>query len=51
MLKETKASTPYIATLLAILVGIFAKLSLTTGELLPGRDGPYYWVQVRSLLR
>jgi Dolichyl-phosphate-mannose-protein mannosyltransferase len=50
MLKETKARTPYIVTLLAILVGIFAKLSLTTGELLPGRDGPYYWVQVRSLL-
>jgi len=49
-LRETKVCTPYIATLLAILVGIFAKLSLTTGELLPGRDGPYYWVQVRSLL-
>ena len=49
-MRETKVCTPYIATLLAILVGIFAKLSLTTGELLPGRDGPYYWVQVRSLL-
>ena len=49
-MRETKVCTPYIATLLAILVGIFAKLSLTTGELLPGRDGPYYLVQVRSLL-
>lgn len=50
MLKEIKARTPYIAMLLTILAGIFAKLSLTTGELLPGLDGPYYWVQVRSIL-
>ena len=35
---------------LAAIVGVVAKLSLTTGELLPGVDGAYYWVQVRSIL-
>lgn len=34
---------------LAALIGITAKLSLTNGELLPGVDGAYYWVQVRSI--
>ncbi len=34
---------------LATLIGVAAKLSLTSGELLPGVDGAYYWVQVRSL--
>ena len=37
-------------SLLAALLSIFVKLSLTTGELLPGLDGAYYWVQVRSIL-
>lgn len=41
---------PLIASLLAVLVGVSAKLSLTSGELLPGLDGAYYWVQVRSIL-
>lgn len=36
--------------LLSVAVAIGAKLSLTTGPLLPGIDGAYYWVQVRSLL-
>lgn len=35
---------------LAAIIGVAAKLSLTTGELLPGVDGAYYWVQVRSIL-
>lgn len=41
------------AILLAIaaaVIGVFAKLALTSGELLPGIDGAYYWVQVRSVL-
>ncbi len=35
---------------MAVIVGIAAKLSLTSGDLLPGLDGAYYWVQVRSVL-
>lgn len=35
---------------LASVIAIIAKLSLTTGSLLPGIDGAYYWVQVRSVL-
>ncbi len=31
-------------------VSIGVKLSLTSGPLLPGLDGAYYWVQVRALL-
>ena len=38
------------ASLLAVVIGIGAKLSLTSGDLLPGLDGAYYWVQVRSVL-
>ena len=38
------------SSLFAVIVGIGAKLSLTTGDLLPGIDGAYYWVQVRSVL-
>jgi hypothetical protein len=34
----------------ATMTSVFVKLSLTTGDLLPGVDGAYYWVQVRSLL-
>ena len=37
-------------SLLAVVVGIVAKLSLTKADLLPGLDGAYYWVQVRSVL-
>ena len=37
-------------SLLAVVVGIVAKLSLTKGDLLPGLDGAFYWVQVRSVL-
>ena len=37
-------------SLLAVVVGIVAKLSLTSADLLPGLDGAYYWVQVRSVL-
>lgn len=33
----------------AVAVAICAKFALTTGELLPGVDGAYYWVQVRSV--
>ena len=41
---------PLVTSLLAVIVGISAKLSLTSGELLPGLDGAYYWVQVRSVV-
>ena len=37
-------------SLMAAIVGIGAKLSLTSSDLLPGLDGAYYWVQVRSVL-
>ena len=33
-----------------VAVAIALKLTLTSGHLLPGYDGAYYWVQVRSLL-
>lgn len=41
---------PLTTSLLAVLAGIVAKLSLTKSELLPGLDGAFYWVQVRSVL-
>lgn len=41
---------PLATSLLAVLAGILAKLSLTKGDLLPGLDGAFYWVQVRSVL-
>ncbi len=34
----------------AALIAIATKLALTSGALLPGLDGAFYWVQVRSLL-
>ena len=43
-------SVPLATSLLAVLAGILAKLSLTKGDLLPGLDGAFYWVQVRSVL-
>lgn len=39
-----------ITSIIAIVSGIAAKLSLTQGELLPGLDGAFYWVQVRSII-
>ena len=41
---------PLATSLLAVLAGIVAKFSLTKGDLLPGLDGAFYWVQVRSVL-
>ena len=41
---------PLATSLLAVFAGILAKLSLTKGDLLPGLDGAFYWVQVRSVL-
>ena len=41
---------PFVTSLLAVVAGIWAKLALTSGDLLPGLDGAYYWVQVRSVL-
>jgi len=41
---------PLATSLLAVVAGIWAKLVLTSGDLLPGLDGAYYWVQVRSVL-
>ena len=43
-------SVPLATSFLAVLAGILAKLSLTKGNLLPGLDGAFYWVQVRSVL-
>lgn len=34
----------------AVVFAVVFKLLLTRGQLLPGLDGAYYWVQVRSLL-
>jgi len=45
-----KKRIPLAASLLAVIAGIWAKLSLTSGDLLPGLDGAYYWVQVRSVI-
>jgi hypothetical protein len=41
---------PFLASVLAVVAGILAKLNLTKGELLPGLDGAFYWVQVRSVI-
>ena len=41
---------PFVSVLAAVAVGILTKLNLTRSELLPGLDGAYYWVQVRSVL-
>jgi len=48
-LKSHKTQTIFLAAI-AALIGVVAKLALTSGELLPGIDGAYYWVQVRSVL-
>lgn len=45
-----RTNVALLTSFIAVLVGVFAKLSLTRGELLPGIDGAYYWVQVRSIL-
>jgi hypothetical protein len=47
--KNRNTATVLLAVLAAAL-GVGAKLALTGGELLPGIDGAYYWVQVRSVL-
>lgn len=36
--------------LIAAAIGVASKWLLTSGELLPGIDGAYYWVQVRSVM-
>lgn len=41
---------PLLTSIMAAIAGIVAKLSLTKGDLLPGLDGAFYWVQVRSVL-
>lgn len=38
------------ATLLVATLSILFKLQISSGKLLPGLDGAYYWVQVRTLL-
>ena len=42
---------PVITSGFAVVLGIWVKLSLTNGALLPGLDGAYYWVQVQSILK
>lgn len=41
---------PLASAFLAVIIGVTAKLTLTKGDLLPGLDGAYYWVQVRSVI-
>lgn len=48
-LKSHKTQSVFLA-IAAVVIGVSAKLALTGGELLPGIDGAYYWVQVRSVL-
>lgn len=48
-LKSHKTQAIFLAAIAAV-IGVVAKLALTGGELLPGIDGAYYWVQVRSVL-
>ena len=43
-------SLPFVASAFVVLIAVFYKFSLTSNSLLPGLDGAYYWVQVRSLL-
>ena len=53
MANAWKITRPQIAFLLALAaagIGVISKFALTSGELLPGIDGAYYWVQVRSIL-
>jgi hypothetical protein len=45
-----KHKLAFYASIGALFIGIFAKLSLTKSELLPGLDGAYYWVQARSII-
>ncbi len=40
----------FAASATVVLIAVFYKFSLTSNSLLPGLDGAYYWVQVRSLL-
>jgi hypothetical protein len=44
-----KGHSSLLLVALATVIGVAAKLSLTSGALLPGLDGAYYWVQVRKL--
>ena len=48
-LKRPQTQTIVLAVIAAV-IGVFAKLALTGGELLPGIGGAYYWGQGRSVL-
>ena len=48
---NSSEKTRIALAVLAAALGIGAKLALTGGALLPGIDGAYYWVQVRSVLQ
>ncbi len=41
---------PLLLSFVAVVIAIAAKLWLTKAELLPGLDGPYYWIQTRKIL-
>lgn len=47
---KNRSTQTILLAVLAAVIGVGAKLTLTGGELLPGIDGAYYWVQVRSIL-
>ncbi len=47
---KSRNSIALILAIVAATIGVVSKLALTSGELLPGIDGAYYWVQVRSIL-
>lgn len=45
-----KENLPLLISISAVALGIATKLTLTRDELLPGLDGAFYWVQVRSII-
>lgn len=47
---NSKKRFQIMSSAIAVVLAVAAKLSLTRSELLPGLDGAYYWVQVRSII-
>lgn len=48
--REISKSGIYLISVAVVMLSITIKLTLTSGDLLPGLDGAFYWVQIRSLL-
>lgn len=47
---QAKNKIPLVFVVIAVMAGVTAKFQLTKSQLLPGLDGAYYWVQVRSII-